>query len=51
MTRGELYLVKKPGKQDPRRQRVFVIVSRQLLLETSFSVGHLQRPFIRGMSD
>ena len=37
MTRGELYLVKKPGKQDPRRQRVFVIVSRQLLLETSFS--------------
>jgi len=37
MTRGDLYLVKKPAKQDPKRQRVFVIVSRQLLLETSFS--------------
>jgi len=35
--RGELYLVRKPGLQDPRRQRVFVVVSRQALLNTRFS--------------
>jgi len=35
--RGELYLVKKPGSQDPKRQRVFVVVSRQALLNTRFS--------------
>src|SRR5262249_1160398 len=37
-----MYLVKKPGsapsrKQDPRRQRVFVIASRQALIESRFS--------------
>jgi mRNA interferase MazF len=37
MSRGELYLVKKPGTKDPRRQRVFVIVSRPVLIETKFS--------------
>ena len=37
MRRGELYLVKKPGSQDPKRQRVFVIVSRQALMDTKFS--------------
>ena len=37
MRRGELYLVKKPGSQDPKRQRVFVVVSRQALLDTRFS--------------
>jgi len=35
--RGELYLVKKSGSQDPRRQRVFVIVSRQALIDSRFS--------------
>jgi hypothetical protein len=30
--RGELYLVRKPGAQDPRKQRVFVVVSRQALV-------------------
>jgi mRNA interferase MazF len=35
--RGELYLVKKPGSRDPKRQRVFVIVSRQALIDTKFS--------------
>jgi mRNA interferase MazF len=35
--RGELYLVKKPGTQDPRKQRVFVIVSRQALIDSRFS--------------
>jgi mRNA interferase MazF len=35
--RGELYLVQHPSSRDPRRQRVFVIVSRQLLIDSSFS--------------
>jgi mRNA interferase MazF len=35
--RGDLYLVKKPGSGDPKRQRVFVVVSHQSLLDTSYS--------------
>jgi mRNA interferase MazF len=35
--RGELYLVKKPGSRDPRKQRVFVVVSRQALIDSRFS--------------
>jgi mRNA interferase MazF len=35
--RGELYLVRKAGSQDPRKQRVFVIVSRQALIDSRFS--------------
>jgi mRNA interferase MazF len=35
--RGELYLVRKPGSRDPRKQRVFVIVSRQALIDSKFS--------------
>lgn len=37
MKRGELYLVRKPGSRDPRKQRVFVIVSRQVLADSRFS--------------
>jgi len=37
MKRGELYLVEKPSSQDPRKQRVFVIVSRQGLVDSRFS--------------
>ena len=37
MKRGELYLVKKPGSRDPRKQRVFVVVSRQTLIDSRFS--------------
>lgn len=37
MKRGEFYLVRKPGSQDPRKQRVFVIVSRQALVDSRFS--------------
>ncbi len=37
MRRGELYVVRKPGLRDPRRQRVFVVVSRQTLIDTKFS--------------
>jgi mRNA interferase MazF len=35
--RGELYLVRKQGSQDPKRQRAFVVVSRQALIGTRFS--------------
>jgi mRNA interferase MazF len=37
MRRGELYLVRKPGHTDPHKQRVFVIVSRQVLIDSKFS--------------
>src|SRR4051812_40409424 len=37
MKRGELYLVRKPGSRDPRKQRVFVVVSRQALIDSKFS--------------
>jgi mRNA interferase MazF len=33
-----MYLVRKPGSQDPRRQRVFVVVSRQVLIDSKFSI-------------
>jgi len=34
--RGELYRVHKPGG-DPKQYRVFVVVSRQVLIESKFS--------------
>ena len=37
MKRGELYLVRKPGSHDPRKRRVFVVVSRQPLIDSRFS--------------
>lgn len=35
MRRGELYRVRKPGG-DPRRTRVFVVVSRQALIDSRY---------------
>jgi mRNA interferase MazF len=37
MRRGELYLVAHPNSRDPKRQRAFVVVSRQALINTRFS--------------
>lgn len=37
MKRGELYRVAKPSSNDPKKFRVFVIVSRQILIESKFS--------------
>src|ERR1700723_2149529 len=37
MKRGELYLVRKAGSRDPRKRRVFVVVSRQALIDSAFS--------------
>lgn len=37
MIRRELYRVLHPARRDPRRHRVFVVVSRQALIESRFS--------------
>lgn len=37
MTRGDIYLVKKPGTADPKRRRAFVVVSRQVLLDSKYA--------------
>ena len=37
MRRGELYRVYKGSPHDPRKYRVFVIVSRQVLIDSKFS--------------
>jgi mRNA interferase MazF len=35
--RGELYRVVNPSARDPKKSRVFVIVSRQILIDSRFS--------------
>lgn len=37
MRRGDLYKVKKPSSKDPKKSRIFVVVSRQLLIDSQFS--------------
>ncbi|SJM90538.1 type II toxin-antitoxin system PemK/MazF family toxin [Crenothrix polyspora] len=37
MKRGDLYRVTHPTTRDPKRSRVFVIVSRQILIDSQFS--------------
>lgn len=37
MKRGELYRVRHPSSADPRKSRVFVVVSRQAVIESRFS--------------
>lgn len=37
MRRGELYRVFQPISRDPKKYRVYVIVSRQVLLESRYS--------------
>ena len=37
MKRGELYRVRHPSRRDPRRFRVFIVVSRQVLIESRYS--------------
>ena len=37
MKRGELYRVAHPSSRDPKRSRVFVVVSRQVVLDSRFS--------------
>jgi len=35
--RGELYRVANPSAKDPKKSRVFIIVSRQVLIDSRFS--------------
>jgi mRNA interferase MazF len=37
LRRGELYRVMRPSSRDPKKFRVFVIVSRQILIDSRFS--------------
>ena len=37
MKRGELYRVPRPSTRDPKRSRVFLIVSRQVLIDSRFA--------------
>ena len=37
MRRGDLYRVRRPGSRDPKKSRVFAIVSRQTLIDSRFS--------------
>jgi mRNA interferase MazF len=37
VSRGDLYRVRKPSSRDPKRQRVFLVVSRQVLIDSRFS--------------
>ena len=37
MKRGDLYRIYKPTSRDPKRFRVFVVVSRQILIDSGFS--------------
>lgn len=36
MKRGELYRIERPSKQDPKRFRVYLIVSRQRFIESAY---------------
>ena len=47
MRRGELYRVRKPT-DDPRAYRVFVVASRQALIDSSFSSVICAPVFTRG---
>lgn len=37
MKRGDLYRIYKPNSREPKRFRVFVVVSRQILVDSGFS--------------
>jgi mRNA interferase MazF len=37
VNRGEFYLVRKPSARDPKKQRVFVVVGRKVVIDSNFS--------------
>jgi len=39
VNRGDLYRVYKGSKQDPKNYRIFVVVSRQALIDSNFSTA------------
>jgi mRNA interferase MazF len=39
LKRGDLYRVKRPTSRDPKKFRLFVVVSRQVVLDSKFSTA------------
>ena len=37
MRRGDLYRVSRPSARDPKKYRIFVVASRQVLIDSKFS--------------
>ena len=37
MRRGDFYRVRKPTARDPKKSRVFIVISRQVLIDSRFS--------------
>lgn len=48
MRRGELYRVRRPGGGDPKKRRVFVVVSRETLIRSKFSTVICAPVYSRG---
>lgn len=48
MRRGELYRVRRPGSGDPKKSRVFVVVSRETLIQSRFSTVICAPVYSRG---
>jgi mRNA interferase MazF len=48
MKRGDMYLVRRPGGGDPRKQRVMTVVSRQILVDSRFPTVICAPVFTRG---
>ena len=48
MKRGDLYLLRHPGGEDPRKQRVMAVVSRQALVDSRFPTVVCAPVFTRG---
>ena len=48
MKRGDMYLLRRPGAGDPKKQRVMIVVSRQTLVDSRFPTVVCAPVFTRG---
>ena len=48
MKRGDMYLLRRPGGGDPKKQRVMIVVSRQALVDSRFPTVVCAPAFTRG---
>jgi mRNA interferase MazF len=48
MKRGDMYLLRRPGGGDPKKQRVMIVVSRQALVDSRFPTVICAPVFTRG---
>lgn len=48
MKRGDMYLLRRPGGGNPRKQRVMIVVSRQALVDSRFPTVVCAPVFTRG---